>query len=99
MIISSFATKTPPAPYGDIIKGLFEQRLHRKFKVDKSDFSQPAQISPEALRREYSQPSQQSNFGEEESSDIILKEFKPAISPPLKQKLIKKELDKNKYTK
>lgn len=38
MIISSFNTQNPPHMIDNVIKYVFENRLHKRIKVDKSDF-------------------------------------------------------------
>jgi hypothetical protein len=89
MILSNYQIKESNLIFTDIIKNLFENRLHKTMKVDKSDFLIEA---PMIINKMNSQKSQNSNTeykNEIDDQPLVISSLK-SVSNLSKTKMIQK---------
>ena len=90
MSISNFIPQEAPAPIEKVLKKLFENRLHKKISIDKSDFADLPSLQLHT-RKEYPQITKRASyFSFYEEEDKILYYHSANPEPCMKKKMIKK---------
>ena len=94
MSISSFSPQEVPAPIERVFKKLFENRIHKKISIDKSDFADLPSLQLHG-RKEYPQITKRSSyFSFYQEEDKILSYHSVNPEPCIKKKMIKKAVIK-----